>query len=134
MNAYFEIAYAAASGRLCLFTGTGFSKAITGNAAPGWQALLEIMCTRLPDPARLRSALFPATGPNPLPLEEAAQIIELEMTREGLSLRNEIAAFISSVTLAGDNTAISAFMPGRPVAHRTLNYNTILGACVWWSV
>ncbi len=29
MSAYFEVAYAAASGKVYLFTGTGFSKEIT---------------------------------------------------------------------------------------------------------
>ncbi len=43
MSAFFEIAYAAASERLCLFTGTGFSKAITDDAAPSWKGLLEMM-------------------------------------------------------------------------------------------
>ena len=44
MSEYFEIAYAAALKRLCLFTGTGFSKALTQNEAPGWQELIENIC------------------------------------------------------------------------------------------
>ncbi|MCC8468617.1 hypothetical protein, partial [Xanthomonas phaseoli] len=59
MSAYFEIAYAAASGNLCLFTGTGFSKAITGNNAPTWQGLLEELCMMCPNSIALKESLFP---------------------------------------------------------------------------
>ena len=126
MNAFFEIAYAAASGRLCFFTGTGFSKAISNDAAPGWQALLEGMCARLQDPLRLRSALFPQGSPNPLPLEEAAQVIELEFSRDGRSLHDEIAAYVARVKLAGDNTAITGFLAGRSFDVVTTNYDKLL--------
>jgi hypothetical protein len=59
MSEYFEIAYAAASGQLCLFTGTGFSKAVTENDAPSWQGLLESVCDLARDPTALKTALFP---------------------------------------------------------------------------
>ena len=77
MTEFFEIAYAAVSNRLCLFTGTGFSKAITENEAPSWQALLESLCEKCEDPDTLKESLFPSSGKNPLSLEEAAQVIEL---------------------------------------------------------
>lgn len=134
MNVFFEIAYAAASGRLCLFTGTGFSKAISNNAAPGWQALLEAMCARLQNPARLQGALFPAGNANPLPLEEAAQIIEIEMNREGVSLHEEIAAYIAAVALGGDNTAISNFVRGRSFDVVTTNYDKLMEQLVGTSI
>ena len=125
MSAYFEIAYAAASGRLCLFTGTGFSKAISNSAAPGWQPLLEKMCGVLRDGDRLRNALFPSTGPNPLPLEESAQVIEIEFNRQERSLRNEIAAYISSITLAGNNGVLSDFVKDNTLDVVTTNYDKL---------
>ncbi len=134
MNAYFEVAYAAASGRLCFFTGTGFSKAISNGAAPGWQLLLEAMCVTLQDEGRLRSALFPQGGPNPLPLEEAAQVIEIELNRQGRSLRNEIATYISSVSLAENNTAISTFLKGNSFDVVTTNYDKLFEQLIGISV
>ena len=125
MSAYFEIAYAAASGKLCFFTGTGFSKAVTGNAAPGWQALLETMCGRLPNGARLRDALFPSGASNPLPLEEAAQIVEIELSGIGLSLHQEIANYISSISLSGDNSVIISFIKNRAFDVVTTNYDKL---------
>ena len=112
MSIYFEIAYAAASGRLCFFTGTGFSKAVTQNAAPSWQALLEGMCVLLPSGPTLSNALFPPSGNNPLPLEEAAQVIDIEFQRAGLSLHDSIAQQIRELNLSGDNSVISAFLAG----------------------
>jgi hypothetical protein len=81
MSEYFEIAYAAASNRLCLLTGTGFSKAVTGDAAPNWQALLEKMCDKLDDPEKIKSVLFTEDGKNPLSLEESAQVIAMSYSQ-----------------------------------------------------
>ncbi len=126
MSAYFEIAYAAASGRLCFFTGTGFSKAVTDNAAPSWQSLLETMCTHLSNGAAISSALFPATGNNPLPLEEAAQVIDIEFQQIGLSLHESIAKHISGVVLSGDNSLISRFFEGKSFDVVTTNYDKLM--------
>jgi hypothetical protein len=125
MNAYFEIAYAAASGKLSFFTGTGFSKAISNGIAPGWQALLEAMCAKSTKADQLRNSLFPPAGKNPLPLEEAAQVVEIELNRESLSLDDEIAALISSVPLAGNNSAISTFLTGKTFDVVTTNYDQL---------
>ena len=112
MSNYFEIAYAAASGRLCLFTGTGFSKAVTANAAPSWQGLLESLCALLPAPSNenLKAALFPVSAPNPLPLEEAAQVIDIELQKNGRSAHDEIANLIRGLALVGDNKPIADFI------------------------
>jgi len=72
MSEYFEIAYALASNKLCVFTGTGFSKAVSDNKAPSWQGLLETLCLSTKDPIALKEALFPSYGKNPLNLDEAA--------------------------------------------------------------
>ena len=76
MSEFFEIAYAAASEKLCFFTGTGFSKAVTNNNAPNWRGLLESLCDLTSNPSNLKSVLFPADKNYLLTLEEAAQIIE----------------------------------------------------------
>lgn len=127
MSNYFEIAYAAASRRLCLFTGTGFSKAITANAAPGWQALLESLCALLPAPSNtdLKTALFPTDKPNPLPLEEAAQVIDIELQKVGKSAHEEIANLIRSLALVGDNKSVADFIEANTFEVVTTNYDKL---------
>ncbi|MCO8261752.1 SIR2 family protein [Pseudomonas asiatica] len=126
MSEYFEIAYAAASRRLCLFTGTGFSKAVTANAAPGWQQLLENLCDLTTNPAGLKEALFPLVLPNPLSLEEAAQVIALELAKVGRNISNEIAGMIRSLVLAGNNAVVSEFLLNNSVDVVTTNYDKLL--------
>lgn len=128
MSEYFEIAYAAASKRLCFFTGTGFSKAITGNHAPSWQELLEAVCNLTPDPIALKQALFPTSGANPLSLEEAAQVIALELAKVDKNLHFEIAELIKSLVLVGDNSIINTFMANNSVDVVTTNYDLLLEA------
>ena len=99
MSEFFEIAYAAASNRLCLFTGTGFSKAISKNKAPSWQGLLEEICDLSKNSSALKSALFPANGNNPLSLEEAAQVISIELLKSGKSIHSEISKKIKEVDI-----------------------------------
>lgn len=70
MSEIFEVAYAAATNRLCFFTGTGFSKSVTNNRAPSWQGLLKSLCDLLPDADELKESLFPDDKPSPLSLEE----------------------------------------------------------------
>lgn len=41
MSEYVELAYAAATSRLCLFTGTGFSKAVSNGEAPTWKRTIK---------------------------------------------------------------------------------------------
>jgi SIR2-like domain len=127
MSNYFEIAYAAASGRLCLFTGTGFSKAVTANAAPSWQGLLESLCALLPVPSNtnLKTALFPIGAPNPLPLEEAAQVIDIELHKIGKSAHEEIASLIRGLALVGDNKPIVDFIDANIFEVVTTNYDKL---------
>lgn len=53
MSEIFEIAYAAATNRLCLFTGTGLSKEVSIGSVPTWKGLLEALCNSLPDSEKL---------------------------------------------------------------------------------
>ena len=125
MSAYFEIAFAAATRRLCLFTGTGFSKAVTGNKAPSWQELLERSCDNLSNGADLKAALFPVDEKNPLSLEEAAQVISLELARENKDINIEIANQINELALCGDNAVISDFLAKNPLRIVTTNYDKL---------
>ena len=126
MSEFFEIAYAAASKRLCLFTGTGFSKAVTGNVAPSWQELLDIVYSGTHDPTALRSALFPSGSSNPLSLEESAQVISLELANAGKNIHEEIALEIQKLALAGDNSSISSFLAANSLHAVTTNYDLLL--------
>ncbi|UXZ94581.1 SIR2 family protein [Pseudomonas phytophila] len=126
MSEFFEIAYAAASKRLCLFTGTGFSKAVTSNNAPSWQELLEVVCNETSNPAALKKALFPTEGANPLSLEEAAQVIALELSQVDKDIHSEVSKQIRKLSLVGDNEVISTFLQANSVEVITTNYDTLV--------
>ena len=121
----FEIAYAAATQRLCLFTGTGFSKAISDQEAPGWKDLLEQVCDGLPDGADLKAALFPAKGDKPLSLEEAAQVIELRLSRHSKNINTEIKSIIESLSVKGDVDEIEKFYKKYAFRVVTTNYDKL---------
>ncbi|PVY55790.1 MULTISPECIES: SIR2 family protein [unclassified Simplicispira] len=126
MSEYFEIAYATVSGKLCLFTGTGFSKAVTDNEAPSWQGLLESICDLTPEPASLKAALFPPGEKNVLSLEEAAQVIAIELSKVDKNIHEEIAARIRALTLKGDNSAVQDFLSKRTFKVATTNYDKLI--------
>jgi hypothetical protein len=125
MSAFFEIAYAAASERLCLFTGTGFAKAITEDTALSWQDLLEMMCDEVSDPSSVKKVLFPATGNNPLSLEESAQVIAIELSKLDKDIHDEIAKRVQAICLSGDNTVISDFFQKNSIIVVTTNYDKL---------
>lgn len=126
MSEYFEIAYAAASGQLCLFTGTGFSKAVTDNDAPSWQGLLESICDLTPEPANLKAALFPKNAKSILSLDEAAQVIAIELSKVEKNIHEEIATRIRSLKPKGDNSAIQDFLSKRTFMVATTNYDKLI--------
>jgi len=125
MSEYFEIAYAAAAKRLVLFTGTGFSKALSGNVAPGWQELLETICDKHIGNKDFKEALFPAAGINALQLDEAAQVISIELLRLGKNVHEEIASLISGVTLSGSYPETERFFRERSFRVVTTNYDKL---------
>lgn len=126
MSEIFEIAYAAVSKQLCLFTGTGFSKAVSEGVAPSWQGLLEAVCDQCPNPVALKESLFPAGGLNPLSLEESAQVLSIELNKVDLSLHQEVASLIKAVALKGDNSSIEAFFTKQSFRVVTTNYDKLL--------
>lgn len=125
MSEYFEIAYAAAAKRLCLFTGTGFSKALSENAAPGWQELLEHICDTHIGKPDFKEALFPANGVNALQLDEAAQVISIELLKVGKDINEEIASFILTVALSGQYPETEKFFKERSFRVVTTNYDKL---------
>lgn len=125
LSEIFEIAYAAASNRLCLFTGTGFSKAITKNDAPSWQGLLEDVCDSLPNGESLKSGLFPEDSTSPLSLEESAQVISIELNSIGKSIHDEVATLINDIELKGRNKHIRKFFSSRAFRVITTNYDKL---------
>jgi hypothetical protein len=125
MSAFFEIAFAAASERLCIFTGTGFSKAITEDAAPSWQGLLEMVCDELHNPELTKNVLFPPKDVNPLSLEESAQVIAIELANKGKDIHTEIAKKVRAISLSGDNSVITDFFQENSLTIVTTNYDKL---------
>lgn len=121
----FEIAYAAASNRLCFFTGTGFSKAITNNGAPSWQGLLEDLCDLHPQGDAIKDSLFPNGEIGDLSLEEAAQVIAIELDSIDKSVHEEVAKIIEDVELDGDNKHVSEYFTEREFRIVTTNYDKL---------
>lgn len=125
MSEFFEIAYAAATNRLCLFTGTGFSKAVSGNKAPSWQGLLEELCELLPNPEEMKGSIFPEDRAPQLSLEEAAQVISIKLSAIGKSIHEEIAKLIKEVDLDTDIEDIKEFFSNRSFRVVTTNYDKL---------
>ncbi len=126
MSAMFEIAYAAASGSLCLFTGTGFSKAITNGAAPSWQDLLKSVCSKTDVADELINSLFPSDVENPLSLEESAQVIDIYLKNIGKNIHSEIAAIIKSITLGNEIEDVVGFIQKNSFNVITTNYDKLI--------
>lgn len=125
MSEIFEIAYAAATNRLCFFTGTGFSKAVTENGAPSWQGLLEDLCDLLPEADELKESLFPDDKPSPLSLEEIAQVISIKLTAVNKSIHAETAKLIENIELVGKNRQVAKFFSERQFRVVTTNYDKL---------
>jgi len=126
LSEFYEIAYAAASNRLCFFTGTGFSKAVSDNQAPSWQGLLEKVCDLTENTEEIKKSLFPLSGVPPLSLEEAAQSVSLELLKLDKNIHNEIAKIIKNIVLDGDNSDIIDFLSKKSFRVITTNYDKLV--------
>lgn len=126
MSDFYEIAYAASARQLCLFTGTGFSKAVSGNEAPSWQGLLEDVCDCLKNSSDLKLALFPGGRQGVLSLEEAAQVIAIELSNSERSIHREIALRIQKLQPKGDNSELKKFLSERSFKVITTNYDKLV--------
>lgn len=125
MSEFFEIAYAAVNNGLCLFTGTGFSKAVSENHAPSWQGLLEGLCNQCTDPPKIKESLFPSSGLNPLALEESAQVLAIELQKKGKNIHQEIADIIRNIKLSGGNRSVETFCRNQSFQVVTTNYDKL---------
>ncbi|MEL9412028.1 SIR2 family protein, partial [Escherichia coli] len=125
MSEYIEIAYAAATHRLCFLTGTGFSKAVSDGKAPSWQSLLEQLCDLLKDGDSLKKELFPDGKAKDLSLEEAAQIIALKFILSGKNIYHEIEKIISSVEPDNFIEYIPDFFKNNTFKVITTNYDKL---------
>jgi SIR2-like domain len=126
LSDFYEIAYAASAEQLCLFTGTGFSKAVSGNEAPSWQGLLEDVCDCLKNSSDLKLALFPGGRQGVLSLEEAAQVIAIELSNSERSIHREIALRIQKLQPKGDNSELKKFLSERSFKVITTNYDKLV--------
>lgn len=125
MSEYVELAYAAATSRLCLFTGTGFSKAVSNGEAPTWKELLKKVCIKVHNAKKLEDTLFPDDKPPALSLEEAAQILSLKLNIEGKSIYDEIVDIISPIQLGEDISNIKDFFQKNSFRVITTNYDKL---------
>jgi hypothetical protein len=126
MSVFFEIAYAAVNNGLCLFTGTGFSKAVSDNEAPSWQGLLEDLCDQCTEPQKIKDSLFPDDRKIPLSLEEAAQVLSIELSKNEKIIHHEIADIIRRVELSGDNSTVEEFCKKQKFTVVTTNYDKLM--------
>lgn len=104
MDYQYALAFAAASDALCLFTGAGFSKHLSGGAAPTWMELLEECCNELADPVSAKGQLAQAAAT--YPLEDCAQILEVAFLREGKDLKERLSNLIGTVALNDASAAV----------------------------
>lgn len=126
MSYIFEIAYAAESDRLCFFTGTGFSKAVSDNTAPSWQGLLEDLCEHVSNGVELKKSLFPDNKKPTLTLEEAAQVIAIELQKNGKDIHAEVANQIKKIKPSTiNNQEIVKFLQNRSLRVVTTNYDKL---------
>nr|WP_254227103.1 SIR2 family protein [Burkholderia gladioli] len=109
-----------------MFTGTGFSKAVTEGKAPGWQQLLELVCTSSMASAHLVPELFPADGGSPLSLEEAAQVIQIQLANAGRNMHDEIAQIVGPLTPSGNIDAVRHFLKENKLNIITTNYDKLV--------
>ncbi|WP_228257640.1 hypothetical protein [Acinetobacter bouvetii] len=110
MSEFFEIAYAAVTHRLCFFTGSGFSSAITNNKSPSWEELLINLCNLTENPSDLKDNFFNGNNKSILSLEEVAQIIQIELDKSGKCIYEEIASIVKEIKLEGEFDEIKNFM------------------------
>lgn len=127
MQPYYELAYALASESLCFFVGTGFSKHLTGGAAPDWMTLLKDCCAELSVGDDLIEELFQDKTAL-MPLEECASVIDLQMQKEGKSLYQTIAARLEKLAAEPKKLKeISAFAKKHPsLRFITTNYDLLI--------
>lgn len=116
-----EIAYALSHNRLCLFTGAGFTKAITEGKAPSWDELLRQVCERNGLPLDIFNAASTA-----LSLEEKAQLISGLLQDKKKNIHDEISKIIKEIKLSlGKIKNIKDFFDKESFHLLTTNYDKL---------
>ena len=70
--------------------------------------------------------MFPASGKNPLSLEEAAQVLAIELLKTDKNIHKEIADIIGAIELEGDNKSIERFCKKQYFKVITTNYDKLV--------
>lgn len=125
MSEFFEIAYAAVTKRLCFFTGSGFSSAISNNSSPTWESLLIQLCDLTEAPEELKETFFDASQKSILSLEEIAQVIQIELDKIGKCIYEEISNIVKDIRLGGDIDEIKKFFDTQSFRVVTTNYDKL---------
>ncbi|MCH2227705.1 MAG: SIR2 family protein [Candidatus Caenarcaniphilales bacterium] len=132
---YYDIAYAALTNRLVLFTGTGFSKAVTNDRALSWiDLLIEVIDqSGISDKEKLKDFLFPMSIDNKrkisseciASLEEAAQMINIKLKKIDEDIALIIRTIIESIKLAENNDIVFIKNFIEAVRSRSLNLKVV---------
>ncbi|UXM95449.1 hypothetical protein N5853_02080 [Bartonella sp. HY329] len=62
---------------------------------------MEGVCDQYETTKAYKDILFPKDKPNPLNLDEAAQVIALELNKQGLDIHEEIANLSRAIPITG---------------------------------
>ena len=118
-----EIAYALSHNRLCLFTGSGFTKAITGGNAPSWDELLEQVC---------KNNGIEFFSESHLSLEEKAHLIAEMLRNKDKNIYFEISSIIQKLKLSeqSDIKNIKNFFRNQKFHLITTNYDKLAESLV----
>lgn len=132
---YLDIAVSIESKSCTLLVGTGFSMYMTDGAAPSWIDLLTDCAIRLDDNMKTHNDLFRDDGNgrmvNKFELTICAQILELEFSRKGKNIREEIADIITTRinrgTINNDHLILAHhfFSENHSINVVTTNYDTL---------
>lgn len=125
MSEFFEIAYAAVTKRLCFFTGSGFSSAISNNSSPTWESLLIQLCELTEAPEDLKETFFDANQKSILSLEEIAQVIQIELDKIGKCIYEEVSNIVKDIRLGEDIDEIKNFFNTQTFRVVTTNYDKL---------
>lgn len=131
MEPYYELAYALASGSLCFFVGTGFSKHLTSNQAPSWIDLLKKCTEELSCGEKIADELFPDNNPV-MALEECASVINLLLSKEDKDIYQLIAKQLHELELTADADTIRIFTnKHNNIKYITTNFDLLIedGLC-----
>ena len=122
---FFEIAYAASHNKLCFFTGTGFSKAITNNNSPSWKKLIELLCEKTYSADELKKLL---EQPSELNLQEISQVLSIELQKIDKDIYQEIAEILKPIEISGNVNDIASYIAKRSYEVITTNYDKLVEA------